>query len=138
LAPAVESEWTLHFTRYHVCLTFCSSFRIILYAAQDPEKQQEVADWIVPAAIQQIRYHCDQTFVALANGTVMMFRRGAGGDWNLQEPQSLLLGTEPVTSLLPINICMYAACGKKVWVINSLNGDMQVNSRKAIKYRAHQ
>jgi Rho guanine nucleotide exchange factor 10 len=60
----------------------------------------------------------------------MMFRRGAGGDWNLQEPQSLLLGTEPVSSLLPINICMYAACGKKVWVINSLNGDMQVNFNK--------
>ncbi|CAB3378777.1 Hypothetical predicted protein [Cloeon dipterum] len=101
------------------------SGRILIYAAQEPEKQIEVGECFASAAIQQARYHCDQTFIALASGSVLMFRRGTNGEWNLQEPQSLLLGTEPVSALLPINICMYAACGKKVWVINSLNGDMQ-------------
>ncbi|XP_059475439.1 rho guanine nucleotide exchange factor 10-like protein [Neocloeon triangulifer] len=101
------------------------SGRILIYAAQEPERQTELGDCFGVAAVQQIRYHCDQTFVALANGTVLMYRRGSNGEWCLSEPQSLLLGTEPVSVLLPINICMYVACAKKVWVINSLNGDMQ-------------
>ncbi|KAF4520916.1 hypothetical protein B566_EDAN014411 [Ephemera danica] len=98
---------------------------VLFFCSHEPERQQEVGSCLVPAVIQQIRYHCDQTFVALANGCVLLFRRGAAGEWALQEHQNLILGTDPVSSLLPINVCMYAACGKKVWVINALNGDIQ-------------
>ncbi|KAJ3642853.1 hypothetical protein Zmor_025602 [Zophobas morio] len=104
------------------------SHRLLVYAADEPEKQEEVASVAVSDVITQIKCHCDSVFVALANGTLNVYRRNViDGGWLLQEPQVLDLGTDPVSSLLPINTCLYAACGKKVWVVNGLTGEIQKN-----------
>lgn len=102
--------------------------KLLLYAADEPEKQEEIANTIVADVIMQIKYHCDNVFVALANGTLCVYRKSPiDGAWLMQEPQILTLGTDPVSCLLPINLSLYAACGKKVWVLNGVTGDIQKN-----------
>lgn len=102
------------------------SHRLLLYTAGEPEKLTELASFAVPAIIIQIKYHCDSVFVALGNGSLLIYRRNqVDGTWLLKEPQTLNLGTDTVTCLLPINMSVYAACGKKVWVLNSMTGDIQ-------------
>ncbi|KAJ9586693.1 hypothetical protein L9F63_019731 [Diploptera punctata] len=104
------------------------SRRLLLYAASEPEKQEEVGSCTVPAVIVQIKCHCDCVFVALANGSLLQFSRDPhDGSWALKHPQTLSLGSDPVSSLLPINMCLYAACGKKVWVLNAITGEIQKN-----------
>ncbi|KYB25331.1 rho guanine nucleotide exchange factor 10 isoform X1 [Tribolium castaneum] len=104
------------------------SHRLLLYAADEPEKQEEIGSAAVSDVITQIKCHCDSVFVALANGTLNVYRRNVvDGSWLLQEPQIINLGSEAVSSLLPINSCLYAACGKKVWVISGLTGEVQKN-----------
>ncbi|KAG8232965.1 hypothetical protein J437_LFUL013612, partial [Ladona fulva] len=106
---------------------------LIVYNAHEPEKQEEVGSGNLPAVAVQIKYHCDQVFAALSDGSVLLFRRGAGGtssdEWGLRDPQIISLGTEPVSCLLPINVCLYAACGKMVWVLNALTGEIQKSFR---------
>lgn len=102
------------------------SRRLLLYAADEPEKQEEVGNAGVPDVITQIKYHCDSVFVALGNGMVLVYRRNpVDGAWLLKEPQVLNLGADPVSSLLPINLCLYAACGKKVFVLSGVTGEVQ-------------
>lgn len=102
--------------------------KLHLFAADEPEKQEEIATTTVSDVIMHIKYHCDNVFVALANGTLCVYRKNPiDGAWMIQEPQMITLGTEPVASLLPINFCLYAACGKKVWVLNGVTAEIQKN-----------
>lgn len=101
------------------------SRKIFLYAALEPEKQDQIAQTVVPAIITQIKYHCDCVFVALGNGNVLIFHRDMTGAWSLKDPITINLGTDPVSCLLPINMTVYAACGKKVWVISCVTGEVQ-------------
>lgn len=111
-------------TLYLLLFIYC---RLLLYAASEPQKQEEVASCTVSAVIVQIRCHYDCVFVALANGSLLQYTRNSNdGSWLLKDPQTLTLGTDPVSCLLPINMCLYAACGKKVWVLSALTGEIQV------------
>lgn len=102
------------------------SRRLLLYAAEELEKQEEVGSALVADVIVQIKYHCDKVYVALGNGFLLIYRRNTvDGGWLLKEPHIVNLGTDPVASLLPINLYMYASCGKKVWVLNGMTGDIQ-------------
>lgn len=102
------------------------SRRLIIYAADEPEKQEEVGSTVVPDIITQIKYHCDGVFVALGNGILLIYKRNViDGSWLIKDPHTINLGSETVSSLLPINMCLYAACGKKVCVINGVTGEIQ-------------
>ncbi|KAF2898499.1 hypothetical protein ILUMI_07670 [Ignelater luminosus] len=102
------------------------SRRLLIYAADEPEKQEEIGNAVVPDVITQIKYHCDNVFVALGNGTLLVFKRSLiDGSWLLKDPHMLSLGNEAVSSLLPINLSLYAACGKKVWVLSGVTGEIQ-------------
>lgn len=101
------------------------SRRLLIYAAFEPEKQELVGNSLVSDIIVQIKYHCDNVFVALGNGCLLIYNRNPlDGSWMIKEPHNVSLGVDPVTSLLPINLSMYASCGKKVWVLNSINGEI--------------
>lgn len=78
------------------------------------------------AAIVQLRYHWDQMFVALANGTVAIFKRSTDGSWDVTGPNNVKLGDTPVVTLLPIGSVLYAACGKKVFVLDGITGETLV------------
>lgn len=101
------------------------SRRILLYSAQEPDRIGQVGSLSLPASVVQLRYHWDQMFVALANGTVAIFKRNVSdGSWDLNAPATLVtLGEEPVVSLLPIGSALYAACGHSVHVLDGLTGE---------------
>lgn len=102
------------------------SKKIFIYAATNPEQEKQIAVCTVPAAVTQIVFHMDSTFVALSNGNVQIFRRGYDGHWLLKEPQTVSLGVnEPITSILSINANVYAGCGQKVFVLNGCSGEIQ-------------
>lgn len=100
------------------------SRKIIIYAALEPEKQEELGNYSVAGPVIQIKYHCDNVFVALGIGLLLLFKRQIDGTWNLKDPFIISLGSESVSCLMPINASVYAACGKKVWVLNAVNGDV--------------
>ncbi|XP_018354928.1 PREDICTED: rho guanine nucleotide exchange factor 10-like isoform X3 [Trachymyrmex septentrionalis] len=100
------------------------SRRIIIYAASEPEKEEEIGNYPVSGPVIEIKYHCDNVFVALGMGLLLLFKRQADGAWSLKDPFSISLGNDPVSCLMPINTSVYAACGKKVWVLNATSGDV--------------
>lgn len=105
--------------------------RILVYAAVDPETPQELGSVTLSAGVTHIRAHCDSVFVALNNGSLVVFRRVASSSesgvagWALQDSVTVPLGTDPIAYLLPINLCLYAACGNKVFVLSALTGEVQ-------------
>lgn len=100
------------------------SRRIIIYAATEPEKEEEIGSYPVSGPVTEIKYHCDNVFVALGTGLLLLFKRQGDGAWSLKDPFSISLGNDPVSCLMPINTSVYAACGKKVWVLNATSGDI--------------
>ena len=100
------------------------SRKIMIYAGSEPEKQEELGSYSVSGPVIQIKYHCDNVFVALGIGLLLLFKRQVDGTWNLRDPFVISLGSEPVSCLMPINASVYAACGKKVWVLNAVSGDV--------------
>ena len=76
-----------------------------------------------------IQYHCDAVWVGLANGTLAVFRRNLLTlIWDLGNIHLISLGTDPVVCLLPVRSSgLYAACGKRVWVVDA-NTNEQLKS----------
>ena len=103
------------------------SRKIIIYHAAEPEKHEEIGSYAVSGPVIQIKYHYDNVFVALGTGSMLMFRRQCDGNWHLRDPLIVQLGNEPTSCLMPINSSVYAACGKKVWVLNALTGEVVKN-----------
>ncbi|KAK6618460.1 hypothetical protein RUM43_013653 [Polyplax serrata] len=101
------------------------SCRILIYSAGEPEKEEEVATFIVPSVANQIRYHSNSVFVAAANGNLLIYQRNDSGSWPVSPNMAINLGTDPVSCLLPINTSLYAACGKKVYVHCIFTGEIQ-------------
>lgn len=78
----------------------------------------------LPSGIQCIQYHLDAVWVGLANGTLAVFRREwSTGAWDITAPVMLPLSSPgedplPVSCILPIAHGLYAACGRRVWVVD--------------------
>lgn len=103
------------------------SRKIIIYAASEPEKEEEIGSYPVSGSVIEIKYYCDNVFVALGTGSLLLFKRQADGTWPLKDPFTISLGNDPVSCLMSINTSIYAACGKKVWVLNAISGDIAKN-----------
>jgi Rho guanine nucleotide exchange factor 10 len=101
------------------------SKRIIIYSAHDPDRGRELGSAVLPTEILSMQFHAEAVWVGLASGTLAVFRRNVFNlAWDLTSPQLIDLGSQdPVLSLLPIGGAhslggLYAACGKRVWVID--------------------
>ncbi|CAL1277316.1 unnamed protein product [Larinioides sclopetarius] len=101
------------------------SRKVLILEGSCPEKWEEIGNTIVPASIQQMKYHWDQVYVALINGTVIIFHRDGDGQWQLQDPTIVTLDQEPVTCLLPLGLTVYCASGSKIWVVDSITAEVQ-------------
>ncbi|XP_025202453.1 rho guanine nucleotide exchange factor 10-like isoform X2 [Melanaphis sacchari] len=74
--------------------------------------------------VTAIKHHCDTVFVALSNGSLLLYRRGNQS----KEPEIVVLGPDaPITCILPINLSLYVACGKQVFVMSAITGELQKN-----------
>ncbi|XP_015110242.1 rho guanine nucleotide exchange factor 10-like protein isoform X2 [Diachasma alloeum] len=100
------------------------SHKIIIYNAVEPEKQEQLGTYPTPGSVIQIKSHCDNIFIALDTGNLLIYKRNQDGSWNLSTPSQASLGRDPVASLMPINSTVYAACGKKVWVLSGPTGEV--------------
>ncbi|XP_076046549.1 uncharacterized protein LOC143028404 isoform X2 [Oratosquilla oratoria] len=136
--PGLSSQVSLHGDTVWIGT---QSHRLIVYSGMDPEKQIEVGSTSVPSAVTTIKYHCDQVYVGLCTGILQVYKRGADGSWALKEPLSIVLGTNVITTLLPINTQMYAACMNKVQVIDCFTADImhnfEVHHPGAVQLMAH-
>lgn len=103
------------------------SKKLLIYSAKNPEQEEQLTCCSVPGVVTRILYHFDTIYVALTNATILIYRRAYDGVWMLKEPQIMQLGDSglPVTSILPINMNIYAACANRVYVLNALNGEIQ-------------
>ena len=101
----------------------------MIYSAGEPEKEEEIATFTVAAVPVQIRYHSNSVFVASANGNLIIYQRNDSGGWPTTPNLTINLGSDPVSSLLPINTSLYAACGKKVSVHCIFTGEIQVKKK---------
>lgn len=107
---------------HNLSLVLC--FRILIYSATDLTQPYEVTSLPLPpeCAVLTLKQHCDNAFVALDTGSLLIYRRCNAGI----EPEVISLGENPVSCLLPINLSMYAACGKHITVLNAITGELQV------------
>lgn len=102
------------------------SKRLILLMASCPDKWTEVGSTTVLAPVTRILYHCECVYVALTSGSLNIYRRDpATGGWDLDSPGVLVLGTEPITSLLPLGTSLYCACADKIYVLDAFTSDIQ-------------
>uniref|UniRef100_A0A1S4M2T2 DH domain-containing protein n=1 Tax=Ixodes scapularis TaxID=6945 RepID=A0A1S4M2T2_IXOSC len=86
----------------------------------------EVGSTTVLAPVTRILYHCECVYVALTSGSLNIYRRDpATGGWDLNSPGVLVLGTEPITSLLPLGTSLYCACADKIYVLDAFTSDIQ-------------
>ncbi|KAG1704754.1 Rho guanine nucleotide exchange factor 10 [Nymphon striatum] len=104
-----------------------TSRKIIIMGLNDNLKPEEIAVATVPATITVIKYYFDQVFTALSNGMIAIFRRLNDGNWKLKDPHLIMIGQSPVVYLLPVGSFIYAACGRKVVVVNPYYGEIQKN-----------
>lgn len=118
--------------------------KILIYSACNPEQEEQIGYCSIPGIPTQILYHMENVFVSLASGSLLIFRKTSDGGWLLKDPQIIVLGSnDPITSLLPINSFIYAACGKKVWVLNGSTGvvhktfDVQLAGNNSVNLMAH-
>ncbi|KAH9376985.1 hypothetical protein HPB48_021541 [Haemaphysalis longicornis] len=78
------------------------------------------------APVTQILYHCERVYVALSSGSLNIYQRDpVTGGWDLNSPGVLVLGTEPITSLLPLGTLLYCACADKIYVLDAFTSDIQ-------------
>lgn len=121
--------------------------KIIIFSGVEPEKQEKLSEVTTVAAVTQIRYHCDAMFVGLTNGRVSVYRRNHDDSWALNEPLAIELGDRPVNCVLPVDGIIYATCGRRVFAINALTGEimrilelkaeLKGEADKSVKYLAH-
>ncbi len=98
---------------------------MILYSASDPERGTELGRATLHSEIHYIVYHCDAVWIGTESGDVAVFRRDPVTlSWDLQNPSIVGLGDEPVSCLLPITNGLYAACGRKVWVVDAYTNEL--------------
>ncbi|KAI5744272.1 hypothetical protein M8J76_000700 [Diaphorina citri] len=121
--PGVEVTALEYVRSSHTVWMGTNSARILIYSASDLTQPYEVSSLPLPqhSTVVTLKQHCDNVFVALDTGSLLLYRRCNAG----QEPEVISLGEDPVSCLLPINLSMYAACGKHISVLNAITGELQ-------------
>lgn len=100
--------------------------KIYFYDAVNPGSDEPIGYCSIPGVATQILHYADSVIVALTNGNILFFKRNMEGSaWMLKEPVIVHLGNDSIPSILPINACIYAACGKNIHVLNCFTGDVQ-------------
>ena len=102
------------------------SKKILIYSAQDPERGRVLGTSDLPQEILSMTFHAEAVWVGLNQGCIAVFRRNVFTlAWDLNSPTLIdLNSSDPVLSLLPMAATnqnhngLYAACGKRVWVID--------------------
>lgn len=111
------------------CVWFgTSGKKLIIYGGTNPEQEKQIVQLNMPETPTQILFHVagESVFVALANGEMLMYRKDQDV-WNLKQYQLIKLENHhiSITSVLAINMNVYAASGRKIFVLSGLTGEVQ-------------
>lgn len=102
--------------------------KLIIYGGSNPEQEKQIVQLNLPEMPTQILFHVagESVFVALANGDLLMYRKEQDV-WSLKHYQLIKLDNFhiSITSMLSININIYAASGRKIFVLNGISGEVQ-------------
>lgn len=102
--------------------------KLIIYGGTNPEQEKQIIQLNMPEVPTQILFHVagESVFIALANGDILMYRKDQDV-WNLKHYQLIKLDNFhiSITSVLAINLNVYAASGRKIFVLNGVTGDVQ-------------
>lgn len=105
-----------------------SGKKLIIYGGTNPEQEKQIVQLSLPEVPTQILFHVagESVFVALASGDILMYRKEQDV-WNLKHHQLIKLDNFhiSITSVLSINMNIYAASGRKIFVLNGITGDIQ-------------
>lgn len=105
-----------------------SGKKLIIYCGTSPEKEKQIIQLNMPEVPTQILFHVagENVFLALANGDILMYRKEQD-TWNLKHYQLIKLENFhiSITSILAINMNIYAASGRRIFVLNGVTGDVQ-------------
>ncbi|XP_066901721.1 rho guanine nucleotide exchange factor 10 [Halyomorpha halys] len=93
--------------------------RVLIYSVTEPDHPEVAHSLPMTGEVTGMKVHCDNVFVALSTGRLLVFRRHS------PTPEEVSLGPDPVSCLLPINLSLYAASGKVVTVMSAITGEMQ-------------
>ena len=93
--------------------------RILFYSASEPERGCELGRLVVPGDIASLVQHCGQMWVGLQTGSLVILRQREGSWEQAQALNTLLLGAEPVSVLVPSTTnCLLASCGRRVMMLD--------------------
>ncbi|XP_033641961.1 rho guanine nucleotide exchange factor 10-like isoform X3 [Asterias rubens] len=95
------------------------SGRISIYEANQMDKTQCLVSFKVPKAVTSMKYLNNRMFLAQKDGTVLIYVRTEEGEWKVKEPRISELGSNPVTSLLPVKQNMWCGCGNQIHVVDT-------------------
>lgn len=102
--------------------------KLIIYGGTNPEQEKQIIQLNMPETPTQILFHVagESVFVALATGEMLMYRKEQDV-WNMKQYQLIKLENHniSITSVLAINMNVYAASGRKIFVLSGLTGDVQ-------------
>lgn len=105
-----------------------SDKKLIVYSGAHPEQEKQIIQLSLPEVPTQILMHiaCDSVFLTLANGEILLFRKDQDS-WDMNHYQHIKLDNShmPITSVLAINSNVYAACGRKIFVLHGITGEIQ-------------
>lgn len=104
-------------------------YRLLVYNVAEVERPEQTHSVALSGNVVAIKQHCDSVFVAMTTGSLLVFRRH-----QLTDPEEIVLGSDPVSCLLPINLSLYAACGKTVTVLRAITGEIQVSGNNHASY----
>ncbi|XP_055585651.1 uncharacterized protein LOC129738466 isoform X2 [Uranotaenia lowii] len=100
---------------------------IVIYSASYPINDEQLVNLALPGIPSQILYFNERVYVAMTNGSILVFSRTEVGIWSLNSPKILSVQSEPITSMLAINSSVYFAAGKNVYVINGRTSEIEKN-----------
>jgi len=99
-----------------------SNGRLLIYTTGESDQPELYNSLLVDGQVVSIKSHCDNVFVGLSTGHLLVYRRHLP----LSEPaEDITLGPEPVAALLPINLSLFASCGKNITVLSAITAELQ-------------
>lgn len=98
---------------------------ILIYSAINPEHEEQCSCIQIPSVATKILSHMNNVFISLANNDILIIKRDGEGKWDIDNYKTVTLETETISSLLSISPNVYAACGKRVCVLDGSTGEIQ-------------
>lgn len=91
--------------------------RIFIYNAVDATRRY-VMSVKLPDAVLHIKMVDMKIFAAVADGSVVIFKRNRAGTWNFSEPKAVGLGKVPVMAMTVVKEKLWCSCGNKLFILD--------------------